>query len=238
MDKTTEIVIRIQQAISLFSDNWKTRYGLFFHTEHLSRFVSFSKQGLFNGFPEYTLMSDFTFKIDTDLPEIILLKQTYTDVETKSKSVEELKKQFQQAIEGLPFSTLLMLMGQRLSATSLRDENGLPPLRETLDKACFKPYNKHMSTVVRSWEKHADRSEDRFWPERKGNAQEKEHLIYNLVNTFYNHWQWWNIYGHYKYDHVFELRIASGHGMRWTANGDLFIGFLEPFIEVTNKEDV
>jgi len=233
MDNNFKIVLLIQQAISLFSDSWKKEYGLFFHTEHLFRFVEFSRKGFKDGFPDYSLQSSFTTVIPIYSAQVLALKRSYGAIESVNYKVNASgKKQLQEAIEGLPFSTVLLVMGQRLSSTSITTSNALPPLVEVLHTACFKPYNNQMSIAVRAWEKHAERSSDRFWPERKGNAKQKEVLVTTLVSQFFNQWQWWNVYSHQKHDTVFEIRIESGHGMRWTADGQHFIGFLEPFIEM------
>ena len=40
---------------------------------------------------------------------------------------------------------------------------------------------------------------------------------------------WWNVFGHFAHDTVFEARLPTGHGARWGHDGTEFIGFLEPF---------
>lgn len=233
MDNTPKIVYCIQQAIHLFSDSWKVKYGLFFHTEHLYRFVEFSTKGFKNGFPQYLLESSYQTVIPLHSPQVMALKMTYqTLAQNHYQLNHQIKRQVQESIEHLACADILLLMGQRLSLTSLRDEKALPPLENTLISSCFIPFNNQMSIVVRAWEKHAERSEDKFWPERRGNAKEKEEKISLLVQQFFKQWQWWNVYSHQKHDYVFELRVESGHGMRWTKDGKQFIGFLEPFIEV------
>ena len=42
---------------------------------------------------------------------------------------------------------------------------------------------------------------------------------------------WWNVFGHFQHDVVYEARVPSGHGARWGFGGNEFIGFLEPFDE-------
>ena len=47
---------------------------------------------------------------------------------------------------------------------------------------------------------------------------------------------WWNTFIHYKHDVVYEIRIASGEGIRWKkSESELeLIGFLEPFLQELN----
>lgn len=233
MGNYLQIVQLIQQAIPLFSDTWKKENGLFFHTEHLHRFVSYSYNGLLNGFPEYGLTSGFKTKIPIESKVVQDLKTCYQTIEASNfSSTLTHKKQLQTCLENLPFSVVLLLMGQRLSSTSITDNTALPPLEEELLQACFKPFNTQMSMAVRAWEKHAERSDHQFWPPRKGNAQYKENMMKDFIHQFLKDWEWWNVYSHQKHDYVFELRVPSGHGMRWSVNGKQFIGFLEPFIEV------
>lgn len=228
----SKIVTSIQQAINLFSEHWKTHYGLFLHKEHLTRFVECTKAGFRSGFCTYALESVFETKVDEHALYLQNLKQIYSRIDAcVGEPNHFLLKQLQETIEAIPFTDLLLLMGQRLSATSLRSVDALPPLKQTLFTACFNPFNTQMSTVVRAWEKHAERSEDLFWPKRKGSAVFKEEMMADFVEQFFTDWTWWNVYSHQKHKYVFELRIESGHGMRWTKNGEQFIGFLEPFIE-------
>ncbi len=228
----SKIVQGIEQAIDLFSDDWKTTYGLFLHTEYLTRFVEFSRAGFKSGFPVYSITSEYKTQIDCNSIVIKELSALFLELEhCNFKWTRTLQFKAQQCIEYHPFSEILLLMGQRLSSTSLRNIDALPPMRNTLLNACFTPFNTHMSIVVRAWEKHAERTEDEFWPKREGNAAYKETMMREFVEQFLEHWEWWNVYSHQKHGYVFELRIQSGHGMRWTKNGKQFIGFLEPFIE-------
>jgi len=40
---------------------------------------------------------------------------------------------------------------------------------------------------------------------------------------------------HIIYSHRPEIRISSGHGVRWLADASKFIGFVEPFDPATGK---
>lgn len=231
-NNTSKIVTCIQQTIVLFSDDWKMNYGLFFHTEHLTRFVECSITGLHSELKTYALESSFQTIISADASVLAKLIQVYKTLEHKDYQwTPQLKVDFVNNITQLDFTEIMLLMGQRLSSTSLRTPNAMPPVQSILYKACFSPFNGHMSMVVRAWEKHVERSNDTFWPQRKGNPEYKENTMKEFVEVFFEAWEWWNVYKHQKHGYVFELRIRSGHGMRWSKTGQKFIGFLEPFIE-------
>jgi hypothetical protein len=42
---------------------------------------------------------------------------------------------------------------------------------------------------------------------------------------------WWNVFGHFQHEVVYEARVPSGHGARWVKGVAAFIGFLEPFLK-------
>jgi len=44
---------------------------------------------------------------------------------------------------------------------------------------------------------------------------------------------WWNAFEHYSQGLVYEVRVPTGHGARWTLSDYQFIGFLDPFLDET-----
>lgn len=138
-------------------------------------------------------------------------------------------------IENIGFEDILLLMGQKISSTSIRTIEALPPTDDQLIKACFKPYNRFISQIEKQLDKHNGRKDNEFWPNLKGNSKQKEKSIRQLITRFLTHLDWWNIYCHYQHDYVYEIRLKSGHGMRWTKDGEHFIGFLEPYISYESK---
>ncbi|WP_431242445.1 hypothetical protein ACQ9BO_21775 [Flavobacterium sp. P21] len=133
--------------------------------------------------------------------------------------------------EETPFEILLLILGQRLTSASRRDETGIPPPRELLIKSCFEPYNKDISIAVRAWEKHAGRNTNSILGEIKGNREQKRLSAQRLIYYIIGYKTWWNIFYHYKHGLVYEARIENGQGLRWSADGKKFIGFLEDFLE-------
>lgn len=128
------------------------------------------------------------------------------------------------------FHSLLILAGQRQTPASLTDIKGIPPTKERLIHSFCKEYKQSLSIGARAWAKHAERSEDQFWGAVKGSTATKNQVALKLLDKILVEHTWWNTFGHYVHDTVFEMRLPSGHGMRWGQNGKVFIGFLEPFI--------
>jgi len=97
-------------------------------------------------------------------------------------------------------------------------------------EASFTPYNHQVSKAVRAFEKHTQRSENNFWGIIKGNPSEKEAQVSVVLRKMLVDASWWNVFYHYKHELVYEIRIPSGHGVRWKKSNLEFIGFVEPFL--------
>ena len=135
-----------------------------------------------------------------------------------------------QILETIPFEDWLILLGQRLTSASIRDENAAPPVKPVLIKACLEPFNNEITIAQRAWEKHIGRMDDDFWGEIKGNNQQKQEKVMAKIYDILEHQTWWNVFFHYKHGLVFEVREKEGHGLRWSHGGTKLIGFLEKFI--------
>lgn len=135
-----------------------------------------------------------------------------------------------QLLEVIPFEDWLVVLGQRLTSASIRDETAVPPLNSILIKACSEPFNNEITIAQRAWEKHTGRMHNNFWGEVKGNNQEKQEKVMAKINDILEHATWWNVFFHYKHQLVFEVREKEGHGIRWSQGGTKLIGFLEKFI--------
>lgn len=210
-----------QKFLPLFSEQWREKYQAILAEEHLQNLNENIKK-----FKEQTLDWDLPFfieEIKIDRGEsfglfINILESENSD-EVKAKQLEE-----------IPFEHWLNILGQRLTSASLRDENGIPPLKSLLIEACKKPFNNEITIAQRAWEKHVGRLDDQFWGEVKGNNQQKQQAVMEKINYILDHKTWWNIFFHYKHELVFEVREKEGHGIRWSHGGKNLIGFLEGFI--------
>lgn len=128
----------------------------------------------------------------------------------------------------------LIVLGQRLTSASLRNEKAIPPLDNDLFVASFQLYNSQISKVVRAFEKHSERLEKNFWGKVKGNPKQKEEKVREILKFVFKHKTWWNVYYHFQHELVYEVRVASGHGVRWKMSNLDFIGFVEPFLNSEN----
>jgi hypothetical protein len=131
---------------------------------------------------------------------------------------------------GLP--NLLLILGQRRTPASLTDARAIPPSRARLLASASAGHAGGPLTVAgRALSKHAQRSSDDFWPEPRGPVAAINAVALSLVERLLDGATWWNVFGHFQHETVFEARIPSGHGARWGRQGEELIGFLEPFDE-------
>ncbi|WP_430411637.1 hypothetical protein [Kordia sp.] len=216
---------------NFLSEDWKAQYGVFLQNEHLS-LLSRNVYALYrNDVTKIHGKPHFEEEIIPDIQEVFSIFKTQFHTIKKYNFEWNVitRKAFATALKQTPFAHVLILSGQRLTSASLQDEQAIPPLRKDLMKSSFEPYNNQISKAVRAWEKHAQRSSDNFWGTIKGNTQEKEENVQKLIKHMLKHKTWWNIFTHYKHEIVYEIRIESGHGIRWKKENLELIGFLEPF---------
>ena len=77
----------------------------------------------------------------------------------------------------------------------------------------------------------AQRSPSAFWGEVTGSSDEKNAAAERVVRQLLEQATWWNVFGHFQHERVYEVRVPTGHGARWGHGGKELIGFLEPFDE-------
>lgn len=206
----------------------KEKYALFLTDENLQLFsenlISFYNQKI-----EISRLPYFKDEIIVSLNDAVFYFKEV--LENFKNDPEKLKESLIQTFEKTPFEVILLILGQRLTSASKRDEMGIPPAKEVLLESCFEPFNQEISIVARAWEKHVGRKKDSIFGEIKGNVTQKKEKVEKLINYIINHKTWWNIFFHYKHGLVYEIRVQNGQGLRWSADGKKFIGFLEDFLE-------
>lgn len=210
-----------EKYIPLISDSWKEKYQAILEKEHLKNL-------------EKNIRAYKENRLDWDLPyfneeikinrhdifdRIIRLLESNNSDEVKAIKLEE-----------TPFEDWLIVLGQRLTPASIRDENAIPPFQDILINACREPFNSEITSAQRAWEKHTGRMGDHFWGEVKGNNQQKQEKVMKKICYILENQTWWNVFFHYKHGLVFEVREKEGHGIRWGHGGTKLIGFLEKFI--------
>lgn len=126
---------------------------------------------------------------------------------------------------------LLVLLGQRWTSATCHDARGLPPERERLIAAASSAHDERdaLSVAGRALAKHAQRSEDAHWGEVRGSSADKNATALAHLTRILDGATWWNVFEHHAHETVYEARLPSGHGARWTGDGARFIGFLDPF---------
>ncbi|WP_163408213.1 hypothetical protein [Flavobacterium ajazii] len=218
----------IKAIIPDLNSEWKEKYARFLTDENLSLF-SENLILLYNQKTEISRLPYFKEEIIVSLQDAVSYFKTA--LENFENDSNEFRKSLIQAFEKTPFESILLISGQRLTPASVRDENGIPPAKEILLESCFQPYNKEISIAARAWEKHVGRNKNSIFGEIKGNTIQKKERVENLIQYIISHKTWWNIFYHYKHNLVYEIRVENGQGLRWTADGKQFIGFLEDFLE-------
>ncbi|KIA97608.1 hypothetical protein OA93_13875 [Flavobacterium sp. KMS] len=223
-----EFFKELKGAIPDLNEEWKEKYKLFLIDENLLLF----SENLVSFYHQKTEISRLPyFKDEIIIPLQDSLSYLKIVIEAFVNNSDSLKSSIIYAIENTPFEIILLILGQRLTSASRRDEKGIPPAKEILLESCFLPFNSEISIATRAWEKHVGRKKESIFGTIKGNSSQKRHVVEELINYIMSHKTWWNIFYHYKHDLVYEIRIENGQGMRWSADGKQFIGFLEDFLE-------
>ncbi|WP_289661952.1 hypothetical protein [Flavobacterium panacagri] len=226
--KSNVLFNEIKAVIPDLSKEWKEKYALFLTDENLELF----SENLISYYSQKTEILRLPYFKDEIIVSLQDAVSCFKDVlENLENNSEGLKQSLIQTLEKTPFEVTLLILGQRLTSASKRDETGIPPESKVLLESCFEPFNKEISIASRAWEKHVGRKKDSIFGEIKGNAIEKKEKVEKLIHYIINHKTWWNIFYHYKHGLVYEIRVQNGQGLRWSADGKQFIGFLEDFLE-------
>lgn len=220
------LFFNIQNSVNFINPIWKEKYHRFLHPEILIQF-SHKLEYYFENGVHLDRPPQYKEEIKIDFSETVNQFKNLFDI---NREGEDLSIQLAQLLETTPFQQLLLILGQRLTSASVTDENGIPPLKETLLASCQLHFNQEIRCARRAWEKHLSRGFTDFWGTMKGNNQEKETVVFERINYVMQHATWWNIFCHYKHGYVYEIRIDNGNGIRWNQNGTKLIGFLEPFL--------
>lgn len=224
-----EIFISIfNQSIQFISDDWKEKYSKFLDDEHWKVVVKRIFSYIFENKINHNPLPVFEEEIIPDYPShyqyFEKLKSSLTKNENQNAQL------IAKTLEKTPIESLLVILGQRKTPATIIDENGIPPLKKQLLESCFEMYNEQICKAARAREKHISRNEsDTFWGKIEGTPEEKEQAAKTIVMKIIDEKTWWNIFTHYKHEVVYEIRVASGQGIRWKLSNLEMIGFLEPF---------
>jgi hypothetical protein len=108
----------------------------------------------------------------------------------------------------------------------------LPPCQHTLMQAFREPQRPHMKLTVgaRALAKHCHRGSDAWWGQCTGPEATKNRLAEEKVAFIIRNAVWVNMHSLPPDLPVLELRVLSGYGARWLADGSKFRGFLEAYM--------
>ncbi len=224
--KVSSIYNQLLAIRSSLSQEWLLKYHRLLHEEHLEKLAAQLSIFYIDGITEVRPKPWFDEEIIPSITHSFLAFQPWLNTVDKNCSLEESVLLFEQ----IPIADVLLILGQRLTSASIRDEQAIPPTAKVLLHSAMLPFNSQIKVATRAWEKHIGRSSETFWGSITGSPIQKEETVTNLLSTMIQKHTWWNIFYHYKHKLVFELRVASGHGIRWNHTGTEFIGFLEPFL--------
>ncbi|VTS05189.1 hypothetical protein [Tuwongella immobilis] len=137
-----------------------------------------------------------------------------------------------QLLESTGLANLLTLLGQRWTPGSLHDARAIPPLRATLLTAATTAHGSDgLSVLGRALAKHIHRHPSPFWGAEPltGSASAKNARALERLQALLEQFTWWNVFGHFAHETVYEIREPSGYGARWGHDGTQLIGLLSPF---------
>ena len=216
------MINKFEHYIPFISDEWKEKYKPILVEEHL-KMLDENIQKFQDKILDWNLPY-FNEEISIDREKVF---NQFVKIFT-CNDTDEVKAKY---LEKISFEDWLIVLGQRLTSASIRDETAVPPLTSVLIEACQKPFNEEITIAQRAWEKHTGRmNDDDFWGEVKGNNKQKQEKVMQKIRYILENKTWWNVFFHYKHELVFEVREKEGHGIRWSHSGTKLIGFLEKFI--------
>lgn len=144
---------------------------------------------------------------------------------------DSLEPSFVAALQIVRFDQLLHLLGMRTTSASVTDSRAVPPARALLLSAAGDVCDgtSALSVAARALDKHVARGDDSFWGSLSGSEADKSARARSLLVELLEQRTWWNVFTHFQHGLVYEVRVASGHGARWTHDGRKFVGFIDPF---------
>jgi len=231
----TDLHATLQAAAALLPESFSAEHARLFQDEHLARLaarlLAFAQQGVPAAFPPPHFAAECTPPLaDAFAFFRPALAQWHDAADRQAPAVLQA---FAEAFVASGCKNVLILLGQRLTSASLTDARAIPPTRGQLLAAANVVHNPAdgLTVAARALTKHVHRSPEAFWGVVRGPVADKNAAAVRLLEHILDNATWWNVFGHFAHDVVFEARVPSGHGARWGHGGAEFIGFLEPFDE-------
>ncbi|CAM1356553.1 hypothetical protein [Tenacibaculum halocynthiae] len=221
--KEEKILFKLKEIQRLFLCENEEHYLLKCKDEHIET-IAFNIENYFSQECFLEKYEQPYFEEEIKIDRILVFNKFQFLIE--EKNIPELI----QKLEEVKIKDFLIVLGQRITSATIKDEKAIPPINKEVYNASFTFYNAQISKAVRAFEKHSERTTNSFWGKAIGNPAEKEEKVRDLLAGMLKNKTWWNVYYHYKHEIVYEIRIASGHGARWKKENLEFIGFVEPFL--------
>jgi len=211
--QTESFISIFNQSIQSLSCGWKEKYGDLLSSEH---WTIIGRRIFFFAFKGKIYCDSLPTFSEEIIPDYSRHYQYFEQIKLMAHKPDNLSSQLiARLIEETPIESLLVILGQRKTPATISDKNGIPPTKEQLLESCLEPYNEHICKASRAREKHAARTTgDTFWGAIEGTPQEKEQITITAVKKIIEEKTWWNVFTHYKHDIVYEIRVASGEGIR------------------------
>jgi hypothetical protein len=162
---------------------------------------------------------------------VVAYHKTRAATQEANRLKKEADKCFHDLLNALGKIGILYLLGHRSTVGTL--DRLCPPVA-TLVRSFQKPHKEGTTLSVggRALTKHCHRGGDSFWPQSTGNNDKKNALALEVLYEILDHAAWVNMHavpmGHGEQMPIVETRHVRGYGARWSADGTVFRGFLEP----------
>jgi hypothetical protein len=223
----------LQACVPLVREPFLSEHQRLFHPDHLNtlaaRLAAFAERGV----PAAQPPPHFAAECTPPLSEAwSFFRPAVAACLSGVEDSQQVRQALAEAFVAAGCGNVLLLLGQRRTPASLTDASGIPPTRAELLASANARHDESsgLSVVARALTKHIPRATGTFWGEVRGSTAEKNAAANRVLERILDNTTWWNVFGHFQHETVFEAREPSGHGARWARGGE-FIGFLEPFLE-------
>jgi hypothetical protein len=222
----------LQACVPLLPGPFVAEHRRLFAEEHLAklaaRLLDFHRQGV----PKEQPPPHFAAECTPPLGEAFAPFCAPLEAWAAAPDEPEVVRKLADAILAAGCADLLLLLGQRRTPGSLTDARAIPPLQAELLASAAALHNPadRLTVAARALTKHVHRSPGAFWGTVGGTVTDKNAAARAVLERILDEQRWWNVFGHFQHEAVYEARVPSGHGARWAQGGAELIGFLEPFI--------
>jgi hypothetical protein len=225
----------LQACVPLLPESFRAAQHRLFHPERLhhlaERLLAFAEHGVPDRPPPPYFAAECTPPLAE--PWSFFRAAVGAWLTAEDRQSDRVRQALADAFVAAGCGNVLLLLGQRRTPASLTDARGIPPTRTELLASAHAPHDEGggLTVVARALTKHIPRSSGAFWGEVRGSAAQKNAAANLVLERILDNTTWWNVFGHFQHETVYEARVPSGHGARWAHSGREFIGFLEPFAE-------